>query len=140
MDDLIDIGLGPPHSALSTEAGATSSNATALPNSIHTSSGATPTGSAATSTPPVRDVVLLLYFPQVVWIHPPQPDEERTLQEWWSSELVSLPSTALPASDGTVLLLNQREREELSDHLRSGHSSKSNLCRRCLQADGFIGQ
>ena len=66
----------------------------------------------------------------------PQPDDERTLQEWCSSELVSLPSTAPPASDGTVLPLNQREREELSDHLRSGHSSKSNLCRGCLQAEG----
>ena len=66
----------------------------------------------------------------------PQPDDERTLQEWCSSELVSLPSTALPASDGTVMPLNQKEREELSDHLRSGHSSKSNLCRGCLQAEG----
>ena len=57
----------------------------------------------------------------------PQPDDERTLQEWCSSELVSLPSTASP-SYGTVW-------EELSDHLRSGHSSKSNLCRGRLQAD-----
>ena len=47
----------------------------------------------------------------------PQPDDERTLQEWCSSELVSLPSTALPASDGTVLPLNQREQEELSNHI-----------------------
>ena len=66
----------------------------------------------------------------------PQPDDERTLQEWCSSELVSLPSTALPASDGAVLPLDQREQEELSDHPRSGHSSKSNLCRGCLQAEG----
>ena len=60
MGELIDIGLYPPHSALSTDAGPTSSTA-ASPNSIHTSSGATPTGSVATSTlmladSPVRDV------------------------------------------------------------------------------------
>ena len=61
MDELIDIGLYPPHSALSTDAGPTSSTAAASPNSIHTSSCATPTGSVATSTltladPPVRDM------------------------------------------------------------------------------------
>ena len=103
--------------------------------------------------PPVRDVSSILCFPQVlVWIHPilllysrsptlrgltfhlPQRDVERTLQESCSSELVSLPSTALPASNGTVLPLNQIEQEELSDH--SGHSSESNLGRGCLQAEG----
>ena len=132
-------------------------------NSIHTSSCATPTGSVVTSTliadPPVRDVsptsllssgacmdssdlATLLFGPlpaEAMTLNLPQPDDERTLQEWCSSELVSLSSTALPASDGTILPLNQinqREREELSDHLRSGHSSKSNLCRGCLQAEG----
>ena len=35
MDELIDIGLYPPHSALSTDAGPTSSTAAASPNSIH---------------------------------------------------------------------------------------------------------
>ena len=44
MDELIDIGFYPPHSALSTDAGPTSSTADASPNSIHTSSGAAPTG------------------------------------------------------------------------------------------------
>ena len=68
--------------------------------------------------------------------HLPQPEEERTLQEWCSSELASLPSTSFPASDGTILPLNQREREELSDDFRSGHSSTSNVCRGCLQAEG----
>ena len=90
---------------------------------------------------------LLLHFPLlIVWIRQvllpyffaPPPMEAMTLnlQERRSSELVSLLSTALPASDGTILPLNQREREELSDHVRSGSSSKSNLCRGCLQAEG----
>ena len=57
-------------------------------------------------------------------------------QERCSSELVSLPSTSLPASDGTILPLNQREQEELSNHIRSSNSSKSNLCRGCPQAEG----
>ena len=92
------------------------------------------------------DLATLLFGPlpaEVMTFNPPQLDEERTLQEWertlqeWcSSDLVSLPSTALPVSDGTVPPLNQREREELSDHLRSCHSSNSNLCRGCLQAEG----
>ena len=75
MGELIDIGFYPPHSALSTDAGATSSNAAALPNSIHTSSGTTPTGSVATSTltladPLVCDVSSTSPLPQVlVWIH-----------------------------------------------------------------------
>ena len=161
MDELIDVGFYPPHTALSTDAGPTSSNAPASPNSTHTSSRATPTGSVATSTlmladPPVRDVsstsllssgacmdssdlATLLFGPlpaEAMTFNLPQPDDERTLQEWCSSELISLPSTALPASDGTVLPLNQKEWAELSDHLRSGHSSNSNLYRGCLQAEG----
>ena len=80
---------------------ATSSDAAALPNSIHTSSCATPTGSVATSTlkltdPPVRDVsstsllssgacvdssdlATLLFGPlpsEALTFHLPQPDEE----------------------------------------------------------------
>ena len=140
MDELIDIGFYPPHSALSTDAGPTSSTAAASPNSIHTSSRATPTGSVATSTltladPLVRDVsstsllssgacmdssdlATSIFGPlpsEALTFNLPQPDDERTLQEWCSSELVSLPSTALPASDGTVMPLNQREQEELSN-------------------------
>ena len=140
MDELIDIGFYPPHSALSTDAGSTSSTAAASPNSIHTSSRATPTGSVATSTltladPLVRDVsstsllssgacmdssdlATSIFGPlpsEALTFNLPQPDDERTLQEWCSSELVSLPSTALPASDGTVMPLNHREQEELSE-------------------------
>ena len=134
MDELIDIGFYPPHSALSTDVGPTSSAAAALPNSIHTSSGATPTGSVATSTltlanSPVRDMsstsllssgacmdssdlATSIFGPlpsEALTFNLPQPDDERTLQEWCSSVLVSLPSTALPASDGAVLPLSQGE-------------------------------
>ena len=112
----------PPHSALSTDAGPTSSNAAALYLSMESS-----------------DLATILFDPlpsEALTLNLPQPDEERTLQEWCSSELVSLPSMALPASNGTVLPLNKRGQDELSDHLRSGHSSKSNLRRGCLQAEG----
>ena len=129
MDELFDIGLYPPHSALSTEAGATSSNAAPLPNSIQTPARATPTNSVATSSltladPMVLDVpstsllssgacvdssdlATLLFGPltsEALTFHLPQSEDERTLQEW----LVYLPSMALPASDGTVLPLYQR--------------------------------
>ena len=145
MDELIDIELFPHHSALSTDASPTSSNAADLPNSVHASSCATPTGSIATSTlmladPLVHDVPsttllssgacmdssdlgTLLFGPlpsEALTFHLPQPGEERTLQERCSSELVSLPSTALPASDGTGLHLNPGGGEELSYHVRSG--------------------
>ena len=92
------------------------------------------------------DLATLLFGPlpaEAMAFNLPQPHDERTLQEWCSSELVSLPSTSLPVSDGSILPLSQREQEELSDHIRSGHSSKSNLCRGCLQAEGprkFVGQ
>ena len=55
MDELIDIGLYPHHSALSTDAGPISSNAADLPNSVHTSSCATPTGSVPTSSLTLAD-------------------------------------------------------------------------------------
>ena len=60
------------------------------------------------------DLSTLLFGPlpaEALTFNLPQPDDERTLQEWCSSELVSLPSTALPASDGTVMPLNHREQE-----------------------------
>ena len=113
LDDLIGIGFYPPHSALSTDAAPTSSDAAALPNSIQTSSCAIPTGSIATCTltladPSVHDVpstsllssgacvdssdlATLLLGPlpsEALTLRLPQPDEERTLQEWCSSELV----------------------------------------------------
>ena len=70
------------------------------------------------------NLAIVLFGPlpsEALTIHLPQPDEERALQEWCSSELVSLPSTSLPASDGTIPPFNQREQEELSNHIRSGH-------------------
>ena len=163
LADLNDIGLHLSHSALSPDAGPTSSNAAALPNSIHTSACATPTGSVATSTltladPLVRDVSStsplssgaclgssdlatllfgLVLYPLRLWHSICLSLTMRELlQEWCSTELVSLPSASLPASDGAVMRLNHRKHEELSEHIRPGHSSKSNLCQGCLQAEG----
>ena len=104
--------------------GATSSNAAALPNSIHTTSCATPTGPVATSTLTLADrlvhdvsstsllsssayidssdLATSVFGPlpsEALTFNLPQPDDERALQEWCSSELISLPPTALPASD-----------------------------------------
>ena len=66
----------------------------------------------------------------------PQFEEEKALQEWYDSDLVSLPFAPLPSSDGTIQPFDDSELQGLSDHLRSGHSTKSNLRRGCLEADG----
>ena len=63
----------------------------------------------------------------------PDPDEQAMLDEWCRSEHVALPSTDLPASDGSMLALNEEELKELSDHVLSGHVTKSNSCKSCLE-------
>ena len=49
---------------------------------------------------------------------------------------MALPSAALPASDGSMMPLTEPEIVELTDHVNSGHVTKSNLCRGCLQSEG----
>ena len=66
----------------------------------------------------------------------PTDDELHDLSSWCQSELVALPSASLPTSDGSMMPLNQDELQELNDHVNSGHLTKSNLCRGCLQSEG----
>ena len=66
----------------------------------------------------------------------PQQDEMDLIEDWCKSDLVSLPSSSLPASDDMIVPLEDKELKELSHHLRSGHATKSNLCRDCLEAEG----
>ena len=66
----------------------------------------------------------------------PQQEERNIIHGWCTSDLVALPSAPLPSSDGMISPLDSHELEELSDHLRSGHATKSNLCRGCLQSEG----
>ena len=162
IDELIDIGFYPPHSALSTGVGAIASSDVATSSiSSHASSCAMPTGSVATPTLSLADpttcdatstsviplvgqmessdLASLLFGPlppAAMTFDQPQFEEEKALQEWCDSDLVSLPFEPLPSSDGTIQPLDDSELQELSDHLRSGHSTKSNLCRGCLEADG----
>ena len=55
---------------------------------------------------------------------------------WCASELVSLPHKDLPCSDGSIDPLTQDEMKDLEAHVRSGHVTKSNNCRWCLEAEG----
>ena len=48
---------------------------------------------------------------------------------------MALPSAPLPTSDVSMMPLNQDELKELNDHVNSGHLTKSNLCRGCLQSE-----
>ena len=66
----------------------------------------------------------------------PDHDEQALLDEWCRSEHVALPFIDLPASDGSLLVLNEEELKELSDHIISGHVTKSNLCKSCSEAEG----
>ena len=99
---------------------------------------------------------LLLVFPQVlVWIHPilllcclvlhaevltfnlPQPGWEKFARVVFLWTLYLLLLYQHPMALSCLLTIDwHREQEELSDRIRSGHSSKSNLCRGCLQAEG----
>ena len=64
----------------------------------------------------------------------PEPDKEDVIL-WCASDLVSLPHKDLPCSDGTIDPLTQDEKD-LEAHVRSGHVTKSNNCRGCLEAEG----
>ena len=66
----------------------------------------------------------------------PQQKEMDIIHGWCTSDLVVLPSALLPSSNGMMSPLDSHELEELSDHLRSGHATKSNVCRGCLQSEG----
>ena len=66
----------------------------------------------------------------------PDHGEQVLLDEWCRSEHVALPSSDLPSSDGSLLALNEEELKELSDHILSGHVTKSNLCKSCSEAEG----
>ena len=66
----------------------------------------------------------------------PDDDEMKEIEEWCRDDSVALPFAELPASNGAFLPLTQPEKEELAEHLRTGHLNKTNLCRGCLEAEG----
>ena len=85
------------------------------------------------------DLATLLFGPtpsEAYSFTEPQQEEMDEIHGWCTSDLVALPSAPLPSSDGMISPLDPHELEELSDHLRSGHATKSNLCRGCLQSEG----
>ena len=62
----------------------------------------------------------------------PTPAEEKELQEW----CVNLPCAHLSTSDGSISPLSDLESEKLRHHIDSGHATKCNQCRGCLEAEG----
>ena len=68
----------------------------------------------------------------------PSDDDLADLDNWCKSELVALPSAPLPTSDGSMMPLNQDELIELTDHVNSGHLTKSNLCRGALLTSMWV--
>ena len=79
---------------------------------------------------------LWLLSDQVYNLTLPDHDEQVLLDEWCRSEHLALPFTDLPESDGSLLALSEEELSELSDHIISGHVTKSNLRKSCLEAEG----
>ena len=125
LTELADLGFCPPLAAhLAQTAGAA--------NSSHTVDGQE-----------AQDSDLKELNPLEVEEDEPQPlkepsaEDEATLQEWCSDDLVHLPFVPLPSSDGTLVPLTEAEAEELRNHIASGHVTKSNLCRGCLTAEGL---
>ena len=120
------------------------------PLTLPNSSGLPPSTLPTSATDSVNnlDLATLLFGPtpsEAYSFTEPQHEEMDEIHRWCTSDLVSLPSAPVPSSDGVISPLDPHELEflELSDHLRSGHATKSNLCRGCLQAEGprkFIGQ
>ena len=49
---------------------------------------------------------------------------------------MNLPFDSLPCSDGWISPLNDAELTELKAHIESGHTTKSNLRKGCLEAEG----
>ena len=73
----------------------------------------------------------------------PQQEEMDKIHGWCISDLVALPSASLPSSHGMISPLDSHELEELSDHLRLRHATKSNLCCGSLPSEAtrkFIGR
>ena len=128
LDELIEAGFYPPFSAQDAE-----SEETALP----LEGPFTPLPSlAALGQAHQPSQALWPLSGQVYNLTLPDPDEQAALDEWCRSDHVALPSTDLPSSDGSMLALNEEELKELSDHILSGHVTKSNLCKSCLEAEG----
>ena len=125
LDELIEIGLYPPLSAQVAEA-----EASALPVAV-----------TLLSLPWLTQADKPLLSPwalptEVMSLTAPDPDEQLQIDSWCQSDLVALPSAALPASDGSMMPLTENEIVELIDPVNSGHVTKSNLCRGCLQSEG----
>ena len=111
------------------------------PHSVHSTQFshdevATSSGSASSTLPDLptsladsmenSDLATLIFGPmpaEAMTFSEPQPEEQELLQEWCKTDLVSLPFASLPASDGSIAPLSEKELEELSEHIRSGHSS-----------------
>ena len=128
LDVLIDVGFYPAFSAQSAE-----SEETALP----LDGSFTPLPSLAALGQAHQPLQALWPLSgQVYNLTLPDPDEQALLDEWCRYEHLTLPSTDLLASDGSMLALNEEELKELSDHILSGHVTKSNRCKSCLEAEG----
>ena len=112
------------------------------PLTLPNSSGLPPSTLPTSLTDSVNnlDLATLLFGPtpsEAYSFTEPQQEEMDEIHGWCTSDLVALPSAPLPSSDGMISPLDSHELEELSDHLRSGHATKSNLCRGCLQSEGL---
>ena len=101
LDELIEAGFYPPYSAQDAE-----SEETALP----LEGSFTPLPSLAALGQAHQPLQALWPLSgQVYNFTLPGPEEQALLDEWCRSEHVALPSTDLPASDGSMLALNEEE-------------------------------
>ena len=91
---------------------------------------------ASGSSHEVADCNSLPSTVQAMTLTMPNSEEQEEIEQWCKDELVSLPWSDLPVSNGSILPLSEPELQELAEHVHSGHVKKSNLCRGCLEAEG----
>ena len=133
LDELIDIGFYPPLSAQSAEASATAADAVATALPVAAPPSPLPSlavlSQASGLLPDSRPNLA-----QAMTLSMPTDEELKEIEDWCKDETVSLPFSDLPCSDGSILPLTPVELDELAEHVHSGHATKSNLCRGCLEA------
>ena len=130
LGELMEIGFCPPFMTLTAEASATA---------LHV--GRSPSSSPTLAARLKDDELALKAFgplpaQAMALTHELSELEKEDVILWGASDIVSSLYGDLPYSDGSTDPLTPDEMKELEDHIRSGHVTKSNMCRGCLEAEG----
>ena len=139
LDELGEVGFFPPLATHAAEADATAlpfGHSTEVPSSLPVTTMATEPLPTSGSSHEFANCNSLPSTAEAMTLTIPNSEEQEEIEQWCKDELVSLPWSDLPVSNGSILPLSEPELQELAEHVHSGHVKKSNLCRGCLEAEG----